>query len=185
VAPPTGGYHAQPALMPQTMDGQAPSAGSVHSQAVPPPVIPPPQPAKPQRQAEDGIPFHQTAHPLLSTGLSNQLRSNKAPGTDHITAELIKEGGIALTLAIYKLIVRIWEEEIMPEDWREDIWIFTKKDENSLRSFERKILRRIFGPVNDHQGWRIHSNSELLNLIGGQDVVKAQRQMARPCKQDA
>ncbi|KAJ4445213.1 hypothetical protein ANN_07014 [Periplaneta americana] len=51
-------------------------------------------------------------------------------------------------------------------------WTFTKKEENSLRSFERKILRRIFGPVSDHQGWRIRSNNELLNLIGGQDVVK-------------
>ncbi|KAJ4429796.1 hypothetical protein ANN_22000 [Periplaneta americana] len=53
-----------------------------------------------------------------------------------------------------------------------ETWAFTKKDENSLRSFERKILRRIFGPVNDHQGWKIRSNNELLNLIGGQDVVK-------------
>lgn len=46
VAPPTGGYHAQPALMSQTVDGQPPPAGTVHSQSVPPPVIPPAQPAK-------------------------------------------------------------------------------------------------------------------------------------------
>ncbi|KAJ4438666.1 hypothetical protein ANN_14613 [Periplaneta americana] len=58
-----------------------------------------------------------------------------------------------------------------------ETWTFTKKEENSLRSFERKIQRRIFVLVSDHQGWRIRSNNELLNLIEGQDVkfIKAQR----------
>ncbi|KAJ4433382.1 hypothetical protein ANN_15641 [Periplaneta americana] len=69
-------------------------------------------------------------------------------------------------IKVYKTVVR------PVVTFGSETWTFTKKDENSLRSFERKILRRIFGPVSDHQGWRIRSNNELLNLIGGQDVVK-------------
>ncbi|KAJ4431162.1 hypothetical protein ANN_19757 [Periplaneta americana] len=68
-----------------------------------------------------------------------------------------------------------------------ETWTFTKKEENSLRSFERKIVRRVFGPVNGHQRWRIRSNNELFNLIGGQDVGKiyksSKTEMARTCKQ--
>jgi hypothetical protein len=51
-------------------------------------------------------------------------------------------------------------------------------EENALRCFERKILRRIFGPVQDTNGWRIRYNQELDRLIEGQDIVrfiKAQR----------
>jgi hypothetical protein len=40
VVSPTGGYRAQ------TVDGQPPHAGTMHSQSVPPPVMPPAQPAK-------------------------------------------------------------------------------------------------------------------------------------------
>ncbi|CAG2061744.1 unnamed protein product, partial [Timema podura] len=141
VAAPTGGYHAQPALMSQSIDGPLPASSAVHSQNVPPPVIPPAQPAKskkgvkrkadtttptanafdplftpaeaksakistrresgrqikkinkgmpsfpgkdkgimqayywpfqPQRQTEDGLPFHQAVHPLMTASLSNQ-----------------------------------------------------------------------------------------------------------------
>jgi hypothetical protein len=36
-----------------------------------------------------------------------------------------------------------------------ETWTLKARDENALRSFERKILRRIFGPVQDSSGWRI------------------------------
>jgi hypothetical protein len=51
-------------------------------------------------------------------------------------------------------------------------------DQNALRSFERRILRKIFGPVWDRGEWRIHYNAELNELINGHDIVrfvKAQR----------
>jgi hypothetical protein len=47
----------------------------------------------------------------------------------------------------------------------------TTDDENALRSFERKILRRIYDPVQDQVGWRIRYNQELSELIKGQDLV--------------
>jgi hypothetical protein len=57
-------------------------------------------------------------------------------------------------------------------------WTLKTGEENALRCFERKILQRIFGPVQDTNGWRIRYNQELDRLIEVQDIVrfiKAQR----------
>ena len=54
----------------------------------------------------------------------------------------------------------------------------TAKDEYNLRIFERLILRKIFGPVNIDNIWRIRNNMEIDNLTEGADIVrfiKAQR----------
>jgi hypothetical protein len=59
-----------------------------------------------------------------------------------------------------------------------ETWTLKARDENALRCFERKILWRIFGPVQDSNGWRIRYNQELDRLIEGQGLVrfiKAQR----------
>jgi hypothetical protein len=59
-----------------------------------------------------------------------------------------------------------------------ETWTLKARDENALRCSERKMLRRIFGPVQDSCGWRIRYNQELDRLIEGQDLVrfiKAQR----------
>jgi hypothetical protein len=53
-----------------------------------------------------------------------------------------------------------------------ETWTLKAGDENALRCFERKILRRIFGPVQDSSGWRIRYNQELDGLIAGQDLVR-------------
>ena len=41
---------------------------------------------------------------------------NKAPGADGITAEL-KQGGTELKNRIFRLILRIWVDEVLPHDW--------------------------------------------------------------------
>jgi len=42
-----------------------------------------------------------------------------------------------------------------------------------LRIFERKILREIFGPIQDENGiWRSRKNHELNELIGSADIVR-------------
>jgi len=59
-----------------------------------------------------------------------------------------------------------------------ETWTLTAKDENNLRIFERQILRKIFGPVNIDNIWRIRNNMEIGKLIEGADIVrfiKAQR----------
>jgi hypothetical protein len=59
-----------------------------------------------------------------------------------------------------------------------ETWTLTVTEEYALRRFERKVLRKIFGPVMDNGVWRIRYNSELHNFMGGEDIVrfvKAQR----------
>ena len=49
----------------------------------------------------------------------------------------------------------------------------TTRVEQHLRIFERKILRKIFGQVQDKDGsWRIRMNHELNELIGNADIVR-------------
>jgi hypothetical protein len=45
-------------------------------------------------------------------------------------------------------------------------------DENDLCVFERKAVRRIYGPVREGERWRIRSNRELEEILGGEDTVK-------------
>jgi hypothetical protein len=47
-----------------------------------------------------------------------------------------------------------------------------KQDEHRLSIFERKILRRIYGPVIGGERWRIRTNQELYQLYGENDTVK-------------
>jgi len=49
---------------------------------------------------------------------------------------------------------------------------------NYLMFFEGRILRKIFGPIQESDGWRITTNHELNKLAGGTNTVrfmKAQR----------
>jgi ketopantoate reductase len=45
----------------------------------------------------------------------------KTTGNDQTPTELIKEGGKGLKKVIYELISKIWEEEIIPHEWKCDI----------------------------------------------------------------
>jgi hypothetical protein len=50
-------------------------------------------------------------------------------------------------------------------------WTVTEKDESQINIWERKVLRRIFGPVNDRGIWRVRSNKELVDLYEEIDVA--------------
>jgi hypothetical protein len=47
-----------------------------------------------------------------------------------------------------------------------------KQDENILRRFERKIIRKIYGPVRQGREWRIRNNEEIDNIIRKKDIVR-------------
>jgi hypothetical protein len=54
----------------------------------------------------------------------------------------------------------------------------TKKIENIIDSYERKILRRILGPINYTETWRIRYNKEIYILYGDPElstVIKLRR----------
>ena len=47
----------------------------------------------------------------------SNMKSGKAPGIDNITVELIKNGGPELLQRIFDLLLQIWDQERMPEEW--------------------------------------------------------------------
>ena len=60
-----------------------------------------------------------------------------------------------------------------------EMWVLKENIKTKLRVFERKALRRIYGPTKESDGtWRFKSNEELNRLIGNKNIInyiKAQR----------
>jgi hypothetical protein len=52
-----------------------------------------------------------------------------------------------------------------------ETWCLTANDERSLRTWERKVLRKIYGPVYDNGIWRIRTIKELMALYQELDIV--------------
>ena len=46
------------------------------------------------------------------------------------------------------------------------------EEERALAVFERKILRKIHGPVNENELWRTRQNDELEAIIKGENIVR-------------
>jgi len=54
-----------------------------------------------------------------------------------------------------------------------EVWTLTNRDEQYLRIFERRILRKILGPVQNEDGfWRIRMNYELNDLIKNANIMR-------------
>jgi hypothetical protein len=54
-----------------------------------------------------------------------------------------------------------------------EAWTLTNRDKKHTRIFERRILRKIFGPMQNEDGsWRIGTSCELNKLIGNADIVR-------------
>ena len=49
------------------------------------------------------------------------VKLNKAAGSDNILPELLKHGGRPLKQKLYKLILMIWNNEQLPQQWNEGI----------------------------------------------------------------
>lgn len=63
-------------------------------------------------------------------------------------------------LLLYKTLIR---PVVM---YGSENWSLTKKMADTVDRFERKILRRIFGPVCENDTWRIRNNREIEDLLG-------------------
>ena len=53
-----------------------------------------------------------------------------------------------------------------------ETWTMTKKEEEALLIFERKIFRRIYGPKNENGEWKSRTNLELEEISKGENIVK-------------
>jgi hypothetical protein len=51
-------------------------------------------------------------------------------------------------------------------------WTFTMEEEIVLAVFERKILRKRYGPVKEKELWRIRRSDELEDIIKGENIVR-------------
>jgi len=51
-------------------------------------------------------------------------------------------------------------------------WTLTKKEEQALLIFERKIFRRIYGPKYENVEWKSRTNREVEEMSKGQNIVK-------------
>lgn len=47
-----------------------------------------------------------------------RLKNNKSPGSDSLPSELFKYGGDALVAEIHMLMVKVWNLEVMPQEWK-------------------------------------------------------------------
>jgi hypothetical protein len=65
-------------------------------------------------------------------GTIRNLKNNRAPCDDSVTAELIKYGGRTLSIRIHQLIKRVWETEQMPHEWSTTIICPLYKKGNKL-----------------------------------------------------
>jgi hypothetical protein len=53
-----------------------------------------------------------------------------------------------------------------------ETWVLKANVKTKLRVFDRKVLRRIYGPTKEKDGtWRIKSNEELNRLTGNKNVI--------------
>jgi len=53
-----------------------------------------------------------------------------------------------------------------------EAWAMTKKDEQALLVFERKIFRRIYGPKYENGEWKSRTNRELEEMSKVENIVK-------------
>jgi len=53
-----------------------------------------------------------------------------------------------------------------------EAWTLTKKEEQALLIFERKIFRRIYGPKYGNGEWRSRTIRELEEMSKGENIVK-------------
>jgi len=51
-------------------------------------------------------------------------------------------------------------------------WTLTMEEERALVVFERKILRKIYGPVKENELWRIQRSNKLEVIIKGENTVR-------------
>jgi hypothetical protein len=51
-------------------------------------------------------------------------------------------------------------------------WTLTVEEERTLAIFERKTLRKIYGPVRENELWRVRRYDELETIVKGSDIVK-------------
>jgi hypothetical protein len=69
-------------------------------------------------------------------------------------------------ILLYKTLIRL------VVSYGAETWNMTKKEEQALSVFERKILRRKYGPKYENGEWRMRTYRELEEMSKGENIVK-------------
>ena len=135
---------------------------------------------------------------LLETQKAIRLLSNgKAPGSDSIPAEVYKEGGSALTEKLHQMFLRMWQQETIPQEFKDAsiIHLYKRKGNHqvcdnhrgiSLLSIAGKILAWILlNRLTTHldQGLLPESQCGFRKERGTTDMVFAARQLQEKCQE--
>ena len=58
-----------------------------------------------------------------------------------------------------------------------ETWMLTKRDRKQLNVFERKVYRRVLGPVydNEEENWRILTNKEIYASVKKRTIIETIR----------
>ena len=93
------------------------------------------------------------------------ITANKAY---YANIKLLKSSVLSRTtkLKIYRTLIR------PVITYAAETWTLSHSDENALRIFERKIIRKIYGPVCENGIWRVRSNLEIDKILKGEDLVR-------------
>jgi hypothetical protein len=67
---------------------------------------------------------------------------------------------------IYKTLIR------PVVTYSSESWALKREDTNNLRRFEKKIIRKTYGPIKHGQQWRIRENSEIDEILKKEDTVR-------------
>jgi sorting nexin-29 len=95
----------------------------------------------------------------------NNLKTNKAARSDNIPPELIKNGDRTLKKTLHKLILNIWDNEDLPDQWNEGIIcpIFKKGDRPNCEHYRPITLLNIAYKI-----YAILLNNRLVKIVGKQ-----------------
>ena len=83
--------------------------------------------------------------------------------------------------------LQLYNTLILPTvTYASETWVLKENMTNKLMIFERKIMRKIFGPKRTNNGyWRIKTNKEINYILKGQNVIgffkKTMIKLVRPC----
>ena len=72
----------------------------------------------------------------------------------------------ATKIILYKTLIR------PVVSYGAEAWTLTKKEEQVLLIFERKIFRRIYGPKFENGEWKSRTNRELEEMSKGENNIK-------------
>ena len=126
------------------------------------------------------------------------LNCYQAPGSDSIPAEIYKEGGKALTEKLHQLFLLIWQQEILPQDFKDAsiIHLYKRKGNRqacdnhrgiSLLSIAGKVLARVLlNRLIDHLEEKDHlpeSQCGFRKNRGTMEMVFAARQLQEKCQE--